>query len=741
MLNKELEISLEATIQEAKGRRHEYITVEHILYALLHDIKGIDIISNCGGDVGKLVVVLNDFFIKNVPTMTGTKDKFPQPTVGFHRVLQRAILHIQSAGKNEVEAGDLLASILEDEDSHAAFFLKQENISRFDILSYISHGISKMSPPQEGLEGEPHKRGGKDPLKLFTVDLVDKAAKGEIDPLVGREAEVERTVQILSRRRKNNPIFVGEPGVGKTAIVEGLALKIHKAEVSETLKDTKIFLLDMGALIAGTKFRGEFEARLKSTIDALKKIKKAIMFIDEIHTVIGAGSTSGGTLDASNILKPAFNSGVLRCIGATTYEEYKNYFDKDRAFSRRFQKVEISEPTIEETYRILAGLKIYYENFHQVKYSPKAIRLAVELSAKYINDRYLPDKAIDVIDEVGAFIKLSKTSHKTVSPLDIEKVISKMAKIPTRNISATDSERLKALKDELMKVVYGQEHAVDSVVASIKRSRAGLSSQERPTGCFLFTGPTGVGKTEIAKQLAATLGINFLRFDMSEYMEKHSVARLIGAPPGYVGFDQGGLLTDAIRKTPYCVMLLDEIEKAHPDIFNILLQVMDYATLTDNNGKKADFRNVILIMTSNAGAREMDRGTIGFGRKSGEQTSVSKEAITKLFSPEFRNRLDEIIPFNPLNTDIMLMVVGKFLAELSEQLSTKRVAASFTHEARVWLSEKGFDPQFGARPLGRVIQKEIKTVLSEEILFGKLQGGGKVNISVSEGALSFDYGG
>ncbi|MBF0467077.1 MAG: ATP-dependent Clp protease ATP-binding subunit ClpA [Nitrospirae bacterium] len=738
MLNKELEISLEATIQEAKGRRHEYITIEHILYALLHDIKGIDIVANCGGDVSKLIMALNDFFIKNIPTIPGTKEQFPQPTAGFHRVLQRAIMHIQSAGKNEVEAGDLLASILEDEDSHAAFFLKREHISRLDILSYISHGISKTAPQQEGAEGDVHKRG-RDPLKLFAVDLVEKAAKGEIDPLVGRDAEIERTLQILSRRKKNNPVFVGEPGVGKTALVEGLALKIHQGEIPAALKGMKIFLLEMGNLIAGTKFRGEFEARLKSTMDALKKLKKAVMFIDEIHTVIGAGSTSGGTLDASNILKPALNSGLLRCIGATTYEEYKNHFDKDRALSRRFQKVEISEPTIEETYRILAGLKTYYEEFHEVKYSTKAIRLAVDLSAKYVNDRYLPDKAIDVIDEAGASVKLTKVSNKTVTPLDIEKVISKMAKIPTRNISATDSERLKALKDDLMKVVYGQEHAIDSVVAAIKRSRAGLSSQERPTGCFLFTGPTGVGKTEVAKQLARTLDVNFLRFDMSEYMEKHAVARLIGAPPGYIGFDQGGLLTDAVRKTPYSVMLLDEIEKAHPDIFNILLQVMDYATLTDNNGKKADFRNVILIMTSNAGAREMDKGTIGFGRKSGEQASVSKEAITKLFSPEFRNRLDEIVPFNPLNADIMLQVVDKFMLELSEQLHAKKVAVTLTSEARAWLSERGFDAKFGARPLSRVIQKEIKTVLSEEILFGRLQTGGSVNISVSEGALSFDY--
>lgn len=739
MINKELEISLEATIREAKGRHHEYLSIEHILFAVLHDEKGIEIITSCGGSVDKLKLMLRDFFGEKIPKIPEEKDEFPQPTVGFHRVLQRALMHIQSSGKGEVDAGDLLASIFIETDSYAVYFLKKEHITKLDVLNYISHGIPKVGPsteqPQQpendesddaGPAAKPHNQ----PLKQFTVNLIDKAAKGEIDPIVGREVELARMIQILSRRKKNNPVFVGEPGVGKTAIVEGLALKIYRHEVAEPLLNTKLYLLDMGGLIAGTKFRGEFEARLKATIESLKKMKTAILFIDEIHTVIGAGATSGGSLDASNILKPALNSGKLRCIGATTYEEYKNYFDKDRALSRRFQRIELSEPSIDETYKILSGLKSSYEKFHNVKYTSKALRVASELSAKYINDKFLPDKAIDVIDEAGAYLKLNSPDHHTVGPLEIERVVSKIAKIPVRSVTTSEADKLKTLDIELKCKVFGQDGAIGSLVTAIKRSRAGLGAVDKPTGSFLFTGPTGVGKTEIAKQLSEALGISFLRFDMSEYMEKHTVARLIGAPPGYVGFDQAGLLTDAVRKSPYCVVLFDEIEKAHPDVFNILLQIMDYATLTDNNGKKADFRNVIVIMTSNAGSQEMDKNTIGFGDRSKDTASKGKDALNKLFSPEFRNRLDDTIHFNPLTHEIMLLVVDKFIGELSGQLHKKKVTIEISEQVRQLLAQRGYDRRYGARPLGRVIQTEIKTPLSEEILFGRLQKGGKVSIQM-----------
>ncbi|KWT81174.1 ATP-dependent Clp protease ATP-binding subunit ClpA [Candidatus Magnetominusculus xianensis] len=747
MINKELEISLEATIREAKGRHHEYLSIEHILFAVLHDEKGIEIITSCGGSVDKLKLMLRDFFGEKIPKISEDKDEFPQPTVGFHRVLQRALMHIQSSGKVEVDAGDLLASIFIETDSYAVFFLKKENITKLDVLNYISHGISKVSPSSEEQQQEngdhddtgPAVKPQHQPIKQFTVNLIDKASKGDIDPIVGREPELQRMIQILSRRKKNNPVFVGEPGVGKTAIVEGLALKIYKQEVPVSLSTTKLYLLDMGGLIAGTKFRGEFEARLKATIESLKKMKNAILFIDEIHTVIGAGATSGGSLDASNILKPALNSGKLRCIGATTYEEYKNYFDKDRALSRRFQKIELAEPSIDETYKILSGLKSSYEKFHNVKYTSKALRAASELSAKYINDKYLPDKAIDVIDEAGAYMKLNSPDHHTVGPLEIERVVSKIAKIPVRSVTTSEADKLKTLEARLKSKVFGQDGAINSLVTAIKRSRAGLGAIDKPTGSFLFTGPTGVGKTEIAKQLAEALGISFLRFDMSEYMEKHTVARLIGAPPGYVGFDQGGLLTDTVRKTPYCVVLFDEIEKAHPDVFNILLQIMDYATLTDNNGKKADFRNVIVIMTSNAGSQEMDKNAIGFGDRTKDTASKGKDALSKIFSPEFRNRLDDTLHFNPLNHEIMLLVVDKFIGELVGQLHKKKVSIDVSDELRQRLAEKGYDRRYGARPLGRVIQTEIKTPLSEEILFGRLQKGGKVSIDINAGKIDFTY--
>ncbi|MCG6552669.1 MAG: ATP-dependent Clp protease ATP-binding subunit ClpA [Candidatus Magnetominusculus sp. LBB02] len=746
MINKELEISLEATIREAKGRRHEYLSIEHILFAVLHDDKGIEIISSCGGSVDKLKLMLRDFFGEKIPKMSEDKDEFPQPTVGFHRVLQRALLHIQSSGKTEVDAGDLLASIFIETDSYAVYFLKKENITKLDVLNFISHGISKVSPAQEehpeneddggpGPSGAPQRQ----PLKQFTVNLIERAAKGDIDPIVGRDAEIARMIQILSRRKKNNPVFVGEPGVGKTAIVEGLALKIYQQEVPESLKKMRLYLLDMGGLIAGTKFRGEFEARLKATIEALKKMRDAVLFIDEIHTVIGAGATSGGSLDASNILKPALNSGKLRCIGATTYEEYKNYFDKDRALSRRFQKIELAEPSIDETYKILNGLKPHYESFHNVKYTSKALRAASELAAKYINDKFLPDKAIDVIDEAGAYLKLNSPGHHTVGPLEIERVVSKIAKIPVRSVTTSEADKLKTLEAELKSKVFGQDSAISSLVTAIKRSRAGLGTIDKPTGSFLFTGPTGVGKTEITKQLAEALGIAFLRFDMSEYMEKHTVARLIGAPPGYVGFDQGGLLSDAVRKTPYCVVLFDEIEKAHPDVFNILLQIMDYATVTDNNGKKADFRNVIVIMTSNAGSAEMDRNAIGFGDRTKDTAAKGKDALNRLFSPEFRNRLDDTIHFNPLNNEIMLMVVDKFIGELMGQLHKKKVTITISDETRKHLALKGYDRRYGARPLARVIQTEIKTALSEEILFGRLQKGGRVSIGMNSDKIDFRY--
>lgn len=748
MINKELELTIEATIHDAEARHHEYLTIEHILFAVLHDEYGIDIISVCGGDISRIRSSVKNFFEKNISRLPMDAGGHPQPTIGFQRVLQRALAHVKASGKPEVDAGDLLASIFLEEDSHAVAILESEGISRLDILDYISHGGAGMNDEAAGESADnaespyDRKQGPvRDPLKLFAQNLNEKAAKGGIDPLVGRGLELERTIQVLCRRRKNNIIFVGEPGVGKTAIVEGLALKIHNSQVPQVLKKAQVFSLDMGALLAGTKYRGDFEARLKATMNSIEKIPEAILFIDEIHTIVGAGATSSGSMDASNILKPLLNSGKIRCIGATTYEEYKNHFEKDRALSRRFQKVEIQEPDIEETIDILEGLKSYYEEFHGVRFTKGALKTAAELSAKYINDRHLPDKAIDVIDEAGAVLKLSPgfTSKKTLGVPEIEKVIAQMAKIPPRNISASDTDRLQRLEAELQQAVFGQEAAIRSLSSAIKRARAGLGQPDKPTGSFLFIGPTGVGKTEVSKQMAAVLGVKFLRFDMSEYMEKHTVARLIGAPPGYIGFEQGGLLTDAIRKHPYSVLLLDEIEKAHPDIFSILLQVMDYATLTDNNGKKADFRNVILIMTSNAGAMDMDKSVVGFGDRDKDSQAKGKDAVNKLFTPEFRNRLEAIIAFDPLSPAVMKRVVDKFIAELNTQLKQKKVALALSDEARDWLAEKGYDARNGARPLSRIIQSEIKDPLSDEILFGKLKKGGTVHISVSEERLAFSY--
>jgi len=749
MINKDLEIIIDATLREAKANGHEYATVEHILYAVLHDDYGIEIIFQCKGNVEQLKSDLKEFFQDYIPHVGETKDSMPILSSGFQRVIQTAIRHVQSSGKKEVDAGDLLVAIYNETDSYALNLLKSQGITKLDILRYISHGISKIrndfaensfrQHQSETTQKSHKKEFSKDLLSQFSTELVELASRGKISPVIGREYEIEMAIHVLSRRRKNNVVFVGEPGVGKTAIVEGLALKISKGDVPDSLKNTKIYSLDLGAMLAGTQFRGDFEARLKGTIDALSKIPDAIVFIDEIHTIVGAGASSGGSMDASNILKPYLNSDKLHCIGATTYEEYKKYFDKDRALSRRFQKIDVLEPSTVETYEILKGLKKYYEEFHGVIYTDKALRLAVELSSKFINDRHLPDKAIDVIDEAGAKVKLSKRAERVVKAKDIETIVSKIARIPAKTVSISEVNRLANLETELKNVIFGQDEAIKAVVQSIKRSRAGLGSPNRPIGSFLFVGPTGVGKTEVAKQLAKLLGINFLRFDMSEYMEKHTVSRLIGAPPGYVGFDQGGLLTDGIRKFPHTVLLLDEIEKAHPDVFNILLQVMDYATLTDNNGKKADFRNVIIIMTSNVGAKEMETTPIGFGNRLEDTKKEGVSILQKLFSPEFRNRLDAIITFNHLNEKIMLSIVDKFIDEIRQQLKDKKIEIFITDGAKSFLAVKGYDKRFGARPMKRLIEKEITDKLTDEILFGSLKKGGTVKIDLTANKLQLFF--
>ncbi len=745
MISKELETTLNTALREAKRRRHEYVCLEHLLYALLHDKDASAAILNCGGDLERLRKALEEFFAGQLEALPEGLIQEPQQTLGFHRVLQRAVIHAQSAEKKEITGGNLLIAMFREPDSYAIYLLEEQGITRFDVVNYVSHGISKIStgeewPQKDEEQGEEEKPASRvNPLEAFTVNLVDRAAQGKIDPLIGREDEIERTIHVLCRRRKNNPIYVGDPGVGKTALAEGLALKIQRSEVPDALKGAAIYALDMGALLAGTKFRGDFEARLKGVLKSLAKRANAILFIDEIHTIVGAGATSGGSMDASNILKPALASGELKCIGSTTYHDYKSYFERDRALARRFQKIEIPEPSQEEAYKILEGLKSHYEKHHGVHYSTAALRAAVQLSAKHINDRRLPDKAIDVIDEIGAAVKIQPVEKrkKTIGPKDIEKMVAKIAKIPPRSVSTSDKEQLQNLDRDLKLVVFGQDAAIDTLAGTIKLSRSGLGHPEKPIGCFLFSGPTGVGKTEVAKQLAQVMGIEFIRFDMSEYMEKHTVSRLIGAPPGYVGFDQGGLLTDAINRNPYAVLLLDEIEKAHPDLFNILLQVMDHATLTDNNGKKADFRNIILIMTTNAGAREMSGSPLGFAAQS--NAGKGKEAIEKMFSPEFRNRLDAMITFNALGPEIIERVVEKFIMELDHQLNEKKVFLQLTPRARRWFAERGYDPAFGARPMARLIQNEIKRVLADEILFGKLQNGGKVEVDEHEGKLTFSY--
>jgi ATP-dependent Clp protease ATP-binding subunit ClpA len=746
MISKELEGTLNTALKEAKGRRHEYVCLEHLLYALLHDKDARGAIVNCGGDIDRLRKGLEEFFHTHLETLPAGLDHQPQQTLSFHRVLQRAIIHAQSAEKKEINGGNLLIAMFREPDSHAVYLLQEQGITRFDLVNYISHGISKIATAEEWSPSEEERSDSEakpdrrvKPLEAFAVNLVAKAQQGNIDPLIGREDEIERTIHVLCRRRKNNPIYVGDPGVGKTALAEGLALKIHHGEVPSALKDAVIYALDMGALLAGTKFRGDFEARLKGVLAGLRKQANSILFIDEIHTVVGAGATSGGSMDASNILKPALASGELKCIGSTTYHDYKSYFERDRALARRFQKIEVPEPSRDEAYKILEGLKPHYEKHHGVHYTAGAIRAAVELSAKHINDRKLPDKAIDVIDEVGAAVKIQPPDKrkKSIGAKDIEKIVAKIAKIPPRSVSTSDKEQLQNLDRDLKLTVFGQDTAIDTLTSTIRLSRSGLGHPEKPIGCFLFSGPTGVGKTEVAKQLAHIMGIEFIRFDMSEYMEKHTVSRLIGAPPGYVGFDQGGLLTDAINRNPYAVLLLDEIEKAHPDLFNILLQVMDHATLTDNNGKKADFRNIILIMTTNAGAREMSGAPLGFGAQS--NAGKGKEAIEKMFSPEFRNRLDAMITFNSLSMEIIERVVDKFIIELDHQLNEKKVFLQLTVKARRWLAERGYDPSFGARPMARLIQNEIKRVLADEILFGRLQNGGKVEVNENEGKLVFTY--
>ncbi|WP_423141319.1 ATP-dependent Clp protease ATP-binding subunit ClpA [Parablastomonas sp. CN1-191] len=747
-----LEKTLHSALANASDRSHEYATLEHLLLALIDDVDAAQVMSACGVDLGELGDVVRQYLDQEYQSLK-TEDKGdPQPTAGFQRVIQRAILHVQSSGKDTVTGANVLVALFSERDSYAVYFLQQQDMSRLDAVSYISHGIGKGGKRVEdrtpkGSEGEApppedkaDSKGGKKEtaLEQFTVNLNDKALAGKVDPLIGRGPEVDRTIQILCRRSKNNPLYVGDPGVGKTAIAEGLARKIVEGEVPEVLSEAVIYSLDMGALLAGTRYRGDFEERLKQVVSELEKMPHAVLFIDEIHTVIGAGATSGGAMDASNLLKPALSGGSIRCIGSTTYKEFRNHFEKDRALLRRFQKIDVNEPTVEDTVKILKGLRSAFEEHHKVKYTPEAIKTAVELSARYINDRKLPDKAIDVIDEVGAMQMLVPPSKrkKTITAREIEAVIATMARIPPKSVSSDDRTALEHLEKDLKRVVFGQDKAIEVLSSAMKLSRAGLRDPEKPIGSFLFSGPTGVGKTEVSKQLASILGIPIQRFDMSEYMERHSVSRLIGAPPGYVGYDQGGLLTDAIDQQPHCVLLLDEIEKAHPDLFNILLQVMDNGRLTDHHGKTVDFRNVVLIMTTNAGASDMAREGIGFGNVS--KADAGDEAVKRMFSPEFRNRLDAIVPFAYLGTEVVSRVVDKFVLELELQLADQNVHIQFDTDARGWLGERGYDKLYGARPMARLIQEKVKQPLAEELLFGKLRHGGEVHVSVKEGALAFE---
>jgi ATP-dependent Clp protease ATP-binding subunit ClpA len=740
MIAQELEVSLHMAFVEARQKRHEFITVEHLLLALLDNPTAAEVLRACAANIEELRKALADFITAHTPTVAGTEEIDTQPTLGFQRVIQRAILHVQSSGKKEVTGANVLVAIFGEKDSHAVYFLHQQGVTRLDVVNYISHGITKTPASKEakggGAEaeqetaGEEQQSGGA--LETYTLNLNAQALVGKIDPLIGREREIERVIQTLCRRRKNNPLLVGEAGVGKTAIAEGLARRIVEGQVPEILARCQVYALDMGALLAGTKYRGDFEQRLKAVLKQLVDNPNAILFIDEIHTLIGAGAASGGTLDASNLLKPALSTGALKCIGATTYNEYRGVFEKDHALSRRFQKIDVPEPSVEETVAILRGLKSRFEAHHGIKYSGNALTSAAELSARYINDRHLPDKAIDVIDEAGAAQKILPKSKqkKVVGKLEIEEIIAKIARIPPASVSQDDRAALKNLDRDLKAVVFGQDKAIDALVSAIRTARSGLANPQKPIGCFLFSGPTGVGKTEVARQLAYCMGIELHRFDMSEYMERHAVSRLIGAPPGYVGFDQGGLLTEAVTKKPYAVLLLDEIEKAHPDIFNILLQVMDHGTLTDNNGRKADFRNIIIVMTTNAGADQLNKPVMGFtGKKEPGDESVE---IKRMFSPEFRNRLDATISFSSLNHEVILRVVDKFLMQLEAQLQEKKVEAVFTDALREHLARRGFDPLMGARPMSRLIQDTIRRALADELLFGKLANGGKVTVDIDE---------
>jgi ATP-dependent Clp protease ATP-binding subunit ClpA len=747
MLSKDLEVTLNLAFKDARAKRHEFMTVEHLLLALLDNTVAVDVLKAVGADVERLRKDLSEFIETTTPLIpAGDTQRETQPTLGFQRVLQRAVFHVQSSGRKEVTGANVLVAIFSEQESQAVYFLKQQNVARIDVVNYIAHGISKVSGQEESSESgeQQEEEGGGEPgqqsaLEAFATNLNEQARNGRIDPLVGREAELERVIQVLCRRRKNNPLLVGESGVGKTAIAEGLAKRIVDKQVPDVVAKSTVYALDLGSLLAGTKYRGDFEKRFKLLLAELKKKPHAILFIDEIHTIIGAGAASGGVMDASNLLKPLLTSGDLRCMGSTTYQEYRGIFEKDRALSRRFQKIDVTEPSVADTYEILKGLKSRFEDHYQLRYTDKALRAAAELSERYITDRFLPDKAIDVIDEAGAAQKLLPPSRrkKTIGATDVEQVVAKIARIPSAQVSTSDRESLRDLDKKLKMVVFGQDVAIDTLASAIKLARAGLKSGEKPIGCFLFSGPTGVGKTEVSRQLANIMGVELLRFDMSEYMERHTVSRLIGAPPGYVGFDQGGLLTEAITKHPHSVLLLDEIEKAHPEVFNLLLQVMDHGTLTDNNGRKADFRNVVLIMTTNAGAQESSRASIGFSLQ--DHSTDAMEVIKKMFTPEFRNRLDAIIPFNPLDRDVIKTVVDKFLTELQAQLDEKRVQLEVDDAAREWLAREGYDEKMGARPMQRLIQDKIKRNLAEDILFGELShGGGTVFVTVRDGDLALE---
>jgi ATP-dependent Clp protease ATP-binding subunit ClpA len=745
MISEPLQNTLRVALNDARRRRHEYLCAEHVLYALTEDPVGRDILLNVGVDIDKLRHDLDEYLDEHVEQAPEGQEIVVHQTVAFERLINRALAHVHFSSKNEVESGDILAALLEEENSFARYALAQQDVTRLDILNYVSHGVSKFATEDEGdsdadmEEAGPESGGRPDPLEQFTESLTDRAAEGRIDPLIGREAEVARAIRVLCRRRKNNPVFVGEPGVGKTAIVEGLALRIHEGRVPAMLQDAEIFRLDLGSVLAGTQFRGDLEARLKAVIKALRKRKNVILFIDELHMVVGAGSTRGSDVDVSGLLKPLLTSGELRCIGATTYEEFKNGVEKDRALARRFQKIDVVEPTVEETYKILRGLKDRYEEHHGIVFTDSALHVAAELAAKHINDRFLPDKAIDVIDEAAAQVRIaSGERRKTIRPADIERTVAEMARIPAKTVSSDDRERLAQLEDDLKKVVFGQDDAVHQIATAIKRSRAGLGQPDKPVGSFLFTGPTGVGKTELAKQLAATLGIDFLRFDMSEYMEEYSLSKLIGSSRGYVGFDLGGELTEQVRKHPHAVLLLDEIEKAHPKIFNALLQIMDYGTLTDNAGRKADFRNIVLVMTSNAGARELEQRTLGFLTDAGDTQSKSEKALQRLFSPEFRNRLDATVTFGALPKETVRRIVRKFIDALGDRMADRGVTYEVTEAAANWLAEKGYDTKLGARPLARLIQREIEEPLADEILFGKLTKGGRVTIDTADDTLMLD---